>query len=1135
MLITFACTQCDTHLEIDANAAGSQVECPQCRTSLSVPRKGAGPGATVGGFRIKELIGKGGMGEVYLAHQLSLDRDVALKILPSQLSREKDDVDRFLQEVRLLARLEHPNIVTAYEAGEDVGVLYLAMALVRGDSVEKRIKEQGPYPEDEALEIIKRLASALAYAWNEHQLLHRDIKPSNILMDSHGEPKLADLGLAKSLTSGMQLTMVSTMMGTPNYMSPEQGEGVGALDCRTDIYSLGATLYHMLTGTTPFHGSTMIETLRKQATQSLPDPHETNPHISDQCVTLIERMLARDPANRHESWEVLIEDVNLVLAGEYPQQEALQSGESVMLRGEPGPGTTTTAKTRVRSSPAVQETGEEKPASRKTMVLAAVGICAALVIAAVGGWLMIKSRRTPPEPVAAATPAPSKPAGTETSKPASAKPAIDTRAAALGKQFEEALQYVREHGEDFAGAISRFETVRKTVAGTEWEKKAGEEILRIENARQKAKDDVVAKLKANTEALFEQGKMDAAIAQVRDYTGSFAGETAEARKEMAEALTKRAADARETEAKESQEAAKAKLDEAAKGIAGDLLKGDSAAVRRRIEETDKLKLPPGAAADWTAIKGCAEKALGTRDAILASFRQDEGREVTVGLSRGAEKLQIVRVEGSDITANKVVKTPGGVVASTTRNFRFEDLSAKEKMARLGDKKTPELDIMRGLLVWEAKNQEGARKLFGQSGSALGSALAGKIDELRGSQEAAALAEKKAKDETNAATAYQVLLRLVCPELAAGGNVPEANAVITAVRRKAFSEGQVLAIKKQTDEFRAKYAATEYAKTTEGVFKALDRVRPDMPQEIDPAALDKVKERLQKANPGEQIAWMAQMEEDGPVLDISKNKTLKDISPLMKLPLKSLDLSKTPISDLTPLKGMPLVSLILDDCQELRDLSPLKGIPLKSLSLQRCDALVDLRPLHGMPLASLQIQCYVVADLQPLRGLPLTTLSITSERVADLQPLKGLPLTSLTIRHCQTVTDLSPIKSPSLTSLEIVGLGKLSNLRPLEGMKLTSLTVVNCGEVADLTPLKGMPLTHLDLRGTAVADLSPLKEMPLTHLNLGGCAAVTDVRPLKDLPLRYLNLWRTHVTDLTPLKGKVTLMELLGTDGNQVRL
>ncbi|MEI8063769.1 MAG: serine/threonine-protein kinase, partial [Verrucomicrobiota bacterium] len=226
MLITFSCTNCQQTLEVGVETVGAQVECPVCRAVLIVPRKELGPGVTISGFQIQQLLGAGGMGQVYLARQLSLDREIALKILPAQMGLRPEAVQRFLSEVKLLARLEHPNIVTAFEAGEDAGILFLAMAYVRGESLAAKLKRTGPLPEAEALPLIEKVASALGYAWGQHQLLHRDIKPDNILIDTHGEPKLVDLGIAKSLTSATSVTVSGMVMGTPNYMSPEQAQGL---------------------------------------------------------------------------------------------------------------------------------------------------------------------------------------------------------------------------------------------------------------------------------------------------------------------------------------------------------------------------------------------------------------------------------------------------------------------------------------------------------------------------------------------------------------------------------------------------------------------------------------------------------------------------------------------------------------------------------------------------------------------------------------------------------------------------------------------------------------------------------------------------------------------------------------------
>ena len=332
MFIFFECSQCHGGIEIDGRDVGAHVTCPHCQAAITVPRTGLGPGTTIGGFKITSKLGVGGMGEVYLARQLSMDRDVALKILPTQLSMQKDLSARFLNEVKLLAKLEHPHIVMAHEAGEDAGILYLAMAYVEGESLEARLKREGPFSERPVLAIARKLAGALNYAWNRHQLLHRDIKPSNVLLDREGEPKLVDFGLAKSLGADTALTMTNMLMGTPNYMSPEQIEDSAQVDTRADMYSLGALMYNLVTGQVPFAGTSVMEVIKKQIAEPLPDPRGYNAALSEGCVILMEIMLAKDRDERHGSWEALIADIDRVTEGNSPTKALPESGASTLMR-----------------------------------------------------------------------------------------------------------------------------------------------------------------------------------------------------------------------------------------------------------------------------------------------------------------------------------------------------------------------------------------------------------------------------------------------------------------------------------------------------------------------------------------------------------------------------------------------------------------------------------------------------------------------------------------------------------------------------------------------------------------------------------------------------------------------------------
>ena len=509
MFITFSCSGCGSSLEIDAAETGTRVECPECSATLTVPKAGLGPGATIGGFRIERLLGKGGMGEVYLAKQLTMHRDVALKILPSNLTDTENDVERFLQEVRTAALLEHPNIVAAHEAGEDNGVYFLAMAYVKGEALSELLTDDNLLHEKDALAITQKMVSALAYAWTKHHMLHRDVKPSNIMLDEDGEPKLMDMGLSKSLDEESGMTLSGMVMGTPNYMSPEQAEGGGEMDFRADMYSLGATLYHMVTGNMPFLGSSVMETLRKQVSESLPDPREFNPELSEGCVELMQIMLAKDAAHRHQSWEALSDDLARVLGGGQSRTELPAAGESVMLRAESAASTPRPEKKKivlgqstVRKLHGIERTPHEprsarEPKSKTPVVVTAV--VAVLVLGVGSGALIVaqskkkvEARRAAVAQMAAARAGPDKDKKATAPKPRPQQKAADPKTAALKKQFDEAVRYAKEHPEDYFGADSRLKRVRKAAAGTEFATRASKEIERVETARKTAMAKAVA-------------------------------------------------------------------------------------------------------------------------------------------------------------------------------------------------------------------------------------------------------------------------------------------------------------------------------------------------------------------------------------------------------------------------------------------------------------------------------------------------------------------------------------------------------------------------------------------------------------------------------------------------------------------
>src|SRR2546429_660927 len=257
----------------------------------------------LGNYKILAPVGQGGMARVYKAHQENLDREVAVKVLPPWFAADRNFVERFNLEARLVARLSHPNIVTVHDANEYHGHLYIVMQLVDGGTLKQRLDQLQALSKTmeiaEASRIFTQLASALSYA-HDNGIIHRDIKPVNVLMDRSGRPILSDFGIAKVLASTKdQLTRPGAGVGTPEYMSPEQCIG-GAVDGRADIYALGVMLFEALSGRTPFLGESYPALAHSHVYELPPRPSLINALIPPAVEDVIATALKKNPQHRYQ-------------------------------------------------------------------------------------------------------------------------------------------------------------------------------------------------------------------------------------------------------------------------------------------------------------------------------------------------------------------------------------------------------------------------------------------------------------------------------------------------------------------------------------------------------------------------------------------------------------------------------------------------------------------------------------------------------------------------------------------------------------------------------------------------------------------------------------------------------------------
>lgn len=277
-----------------------------------------------GPYKVEDRIGAGGMGIVYRALDEALQRHVALKTLLPALAADPEFVARFKREAQSAAALNHPNITQIYTIGQEGTVPYFAMELIHGRSLEAIIKEKGAVGPAEATGHVLQAARGLRHA-AQKKLIHRDIKPSNLMLTEDGVVKITDFGLAKAARCETQLTATGEVLGSPGYISPEQAQGA-TLDVRSDIYSLGAAFYHLVTGRLPFEAPTPVAMIVKHMSEPLRSPRALNPAVPYPVASAIQKMMAKRPGERFQDYDALIRELERALATIGPEASAQAPG-----------------------------------------------------------------------------------------------------------------------------------------------------------------------------------------------------------------------------------------------------------------------------------------------------------------------------------------------------------------------------------------------------------------------------------------------------------------------------------------------------------------------------------------------------------------------------------------------------------------------------------------------------------------------------------------------------------------------------------------------------------------------------------------------------------------------------------------
>ena len=706
MLVTFHCNHCNAKLRINANAMGSSLSCPECDGEITVPKQTLGPGFVVGGFLIKHKIGQGGMGEVYLARQLSLERDVALKLLPAQFTRQNSFVVRFLKEVHYQAKLDHPNIVAAYDAGEDNGVYFMAMAYMAGESLEEWLDREGVMSEAEALKIIRQVALALQYASDQKDIIHRDIKPANIMITPTLHAKVLDMGLSKNMLERDPTTHVDTLLGTPNYMSPEQIDSPRNIDTRSDMFSLGMTFYHMLTGKVPFEDSSYLKTLKRHGQEKLEDPRNLMPGISSRSCHLLARLLARNPEDRFEDWAGLLTCIEDAMNAQGEPADPPSGETTVEL--DPEYGLAVQPMAPPMASEATRHPHAEASAARPPQRMSstrgiALSIAAGLVLGFAG--IAVLHRMLPrPRPTRdnsiAASPTPG-PVMVEEDDP-------DEGLEELSRMFTRAILEYERNPNSHDEVLTKLLDIADLVEGHPLANQVARQIFRIREARDEAVAEQRRRLRSNALDILQTDGAEAARAYIQRFSGGFPNEMTGEKERLLRRI--QAWEDEETSRRQSEIAvSQAQYLDLLRDITPSIVSRDYGYALQAVDAAAERPSLFAAAADIASLRREIAALQSVPSEILDSYRSLIGRETSLWLRGGPETVRIRDVLPDGMLVAKPVLAPDGSErGSVEQTVLFAQLNYREILNRMESMTEAHHDIYRGLIALNAGHHEAAR-------------------------------------------------------------------------------------------------------------------------------------------------------------------------------------------------------------------------------------------------------------------------------------------------------------------------------------------------------------------------------------------------------------------------------------------
>ncbi len=1084
MRLHYMCSNCGAEMDVSEHEIKNleqmtglfqkRLQCAICNAFIAIPDARLKNRSEISGYRIVAREEMDGPREIYAAEHIETHQKVELQVLHSPSIENGESARVFLNAMNRFMKLKHPNLIHIQDAGRTSdGIYFVAWPRVKSKSLEYTIWEKGALELKPALHLTALIGQVLEWLWTENGLIYGHFSPRRIWITPDKNIKLFNPILTPLVKDEPPSFPLDTMMaGMPGFMSPELLSGSSQLDCRSDIYALGVTLYNMLTGSAPFSGLNSQQIQEIQSTASLPDPRTIRPDLPTTVVNFLKSALAHDPNDRPQDWPTFQHQLANLQQDQPMTLSASMSHHSVLIQLEPSMVPPPTKKMVFKRHSRNPVTIIAPPAPKTNPLRAFYGILAGGFIAIIAFiiWLTASAPPTPTKPahhINTAEAALPHATTAQVGPPNQTRSTIVTTPSPAGDPFEalykSTVELQKKNPTDYDALLKKYDEllIMTETIRFSWHSRILEERRGIEMMKSFALEKAIEEIRSKTTDFSKNLNYTEGIVWLNHYQGPFSNQTSDLRGRLASNLTVQEQQGAEKSRAQQQKLQKTQNEELTVLRQTFLATVSKAILENNLEQARQLirnwNTPHNL--EWTKTQqdellGEIELLNSLPEKIMERYKTLIGKTITLELISGAMKGQLVNVTNQELTIQPLT-SDGEVI---TLPVSLSKILPKDVARRLADAPAAERHLLLGFYALQHNDTKTALAcLTVMTNSLMASALTTHIEKINNQ-----IREEEAQKALNA--------MITLTGLSVKQDNPES--IATQLGKTLFSDAQCLKIKDASQRFTELHGRTLTGQKAGPILAALNSASSIM-RKTDLETVDAVMASFKTLKAGDKPLLLTYRLDEGLVcLDLSENKALPDLSSLKVLPFKELSLRKCGASKLPVLEGFRIMRLDLSD-SAISNLSGIKEASIDELVLSGTPV-VNLHALKSLSLHVLQADnCPSLCDLSGLNTTSLTSIVLTGSSVSDLSPLENAPLISANFSKCSLINDL----------------------KPLAKCPLTELTFARCNRISMIYALKGLPLRKLDISGTTVSDLAPLTDMPLESLNLADTKNITDLSPL----------------------------------------